>query len=273
MPVPKKKSSPNFEKLIESFGVIFEKTCGKERVCDCPFCGTESKFSMDVETGRQNCWACDYSGNHISFIRELHRQSLQSTRENDYKNLSKLRGPFSKGYRSWQICKSHINGDWLIAGYNSAKKLVQLYRWQAYKKLYATAGLGHGLFGINALPTDYQTIDICEGPWDGMAWYQATESRKGHAVIAVPGCNQWKPEWNKLIAGKDVRILFDSDYPKTNSKTGQQMQPVGFCATKRLAQKIKLLAKSVSFLNWGPEGFAAELKDGCDIRDILMERE
>ncbi len=93
-------------------------------------------------------------------------------------------------------------------------------------------------------------------------------------VIAVPGANVFKREtneglsWSQLFAGKTVILLYDSDPPK-NGKPG-----AGIAGMQKAAQVLASMMngpEKVWYLNWGKEGYDADLPAGYDVRDLLTQ--
>ena len=270
MPKAPKTNEIKYAEIYQRLGVDFSNKSSEERIAQCPFCMKE-KLHVNDRSGVWNCFTCGESGNLIQFIRRLHEESFEGTKPRDIEQLCESRGNFSKGFEDWGIAKSFLTDEWIVPAYNAKGAMVQLYQWN--HKLYPTKTLGHGLFGVNCFDDSRPIVDICEGPWDGMAWYDATQLFDDNSVIAVPGASIWKEQWNRLVEGKTVRILFDSDHPKTNKRSGKKMEPVGFRAAKSLARKLADVAKETLYLEWGPEGFNPDWPSGTDLRDLLTGKE
>jgi hypothetical protein len=48
-------------------------------VGDCPFCGKEGKWNIDLETTEWRCWSCPHKGNTRSFLWQLWEESEKIT--------------------------------------------------------------------------------------------------------------------------------------------------------------------------------------------------
>lgn len=136
---------------------------GSHAVGDCPFCGREGKFSVDVSTGLWRCFVCGAGtasggGNALTFLRLLHECSLPRTPGNRDaiagRNGVVGHPPGRNGHRpansgvddflaavasdrrllsadtpaAWGVARSTIDGSWLVPGYGTDGKLDQLYR-------------------------------------------------------------------------------------------------------------------------------------------------
>lgn len=281
---------------------------GKEATTDCPFCGREGKLSINSGSGVFRCLTCNEKGNAHVFIRRLFEESMKATYETRRYDslLSALleeRGILEeRTAKAWGLCRSILTPHWMLAGYGIDGKLNQLYRYvniPGRKFMWLpTPTLGHQLHGVFPLSRKAETIHVCEGPFDGMIWWETlghaapaseAEQEDGHrfnyvpdakrsvrsngvAVVAVPGCGTFLPNWVEAFSGRDTVILFDSDHPRVNEKTGKTEPPAGFEGVKRVAGILGESDKpprSVRYLRWGEGGYDPELESGTDVRDIL----
>jgi hypothetical protein len=285
---------------------------GPEAVGRCPFCRSESeKFYVNVETTEWNCRRgdCGAKGNAQSFLRQLHEVSMPGdTLPPEYSELAKDRGLLDpRTLASWGVCLSRITDEWLVPGYSASGVLRQLYRYtrvEGRMLLLPTPGFGHWLLG----PTEWahdkaKTVYVCEGPWDGMALWETMASARvvaeptafdtnGHktvlgttadrsksllstcAVLAAPSCNVFHEKWCPALSGKAAVFLFDSDYPRTDQKTGAAQAPAGFSGVKRACEVLSTSEEppsGVSYLKWGPAGYDPQEPDGYDVRDFLTK--
>lgn len=156
---------------------------------DCPFCGGEGKFTVQVDTGKWHCHVCNAGQNPKleriepgspaqTFLRLLHRHGTEAPADLDsLAELADDRGLLDyETLAAWGVHKSIVTGDWLVPGWNAEGKLCQLYRYANVdpkrpdkRLLLATAEVGHGLFGMNLWDKDKLDVMVCEGPWDAMA--------------------------------------------------------------------------------------------------------
>lgn len=288
----------------------------REATTECPWCGAEEgKFNINSENGLWKCFRCKEGlegkegGNSTDFIKLLWQKSTDATMVDAYSKLAKERGfVYPDTPVHWEACQSIITKRWLIPGFGIEGKMQQLYKWTSFskkKRLLATPGLPHKLFGVNLYRKQSNTVYLCEGPWDAMALWELLrvakaknttsketdnieEDRKtlvetadedssllsSASVLSVPGCGTFHPSWCSLFAGKRVCILFDNDYPKKNPKTGKTIPPAGLNGVRRTASILSSHDDPPSellFLRWGNavEGWSSELPDGMDLRDRL----
>lgn len=258
---------------------------GDQATSDCPLCGKSGKFSIQIDTTRFKCWSCGASGNALAFIRQLYEVSVRGTSHDFIESVMhdrRLCNPDT--VTAWGVCKSAITSHtWLLPGYGVDGKLDQLYKRTQIQgsdgvwswRLLPTPGIWpegkvHALhLAINDFKPDRSRIDLLEGPWDAMAYWEILQTTMGSEdsnVVAVPGCNVWRDDWTTLCKGKDVTIWYDSDRPRLHN--GQTFS-AGYDGTRRVARKLSGHASSISWLKWGPDGYDPSLPDGWDVRDSL----
>jgi len=277
---------------------------GSEAVGTCPFCLKDGKLYVSTDTGQWQCKVCGKSGNPLTLLRELWAVSDAAT-NGASRTLAEERGLLDPlTVTAWGVCQSVVDGCWMVPGYDTKGNLTQLYRRVRMLKgsewvnvLLPTPGVWpdgktHALhMASGTYDPARPRVDIMEGPWDAMAFYEVALSSKWGTdgkleptgsmsssilhdtnVVAVPGCNTFRDEWVEMCRGKDVTIWFDSDHPIVDSATNEPRRPwvrPGFDATFRNAKKLSGIAKSVRWLRWGKEGFDPEKKNGYDVRDHL----
>lgn len=286
-------------------GVKLEHQEGDDQaVGDCPFCGREGKFSVEASTGKWRCWVCDAGagkdrakpgGNLLGFVRELFIRSDEATKS--CSELAAERGLEEETLIFWHVCRSIIDGRWMVPGWGPDGRLCQLYRWGRSKEgksmLFATPGLHAGLFGAGDLDPNKPDLWLCEGPWDAMALWSTlrkvkrvgdklypTANPSGSLlsevnVLAVPGCNSFQESWLPLFAGKRVILAFDNDHPRPHPTTGKTMAPAALEGMKRacrLFSGAEDKPESVHFLRWGDEHeWSPLLPAGYDVRDLARD--
>ena len=306
--MPKVVDYPKQLKPYRSHGIDLQWRDGDaEATADCPWCGREGKFSINAETGQCKCWVCGEGtekggGNPIIFLRQLWEASYAATQSEDYRELAEERGLLQVDTLvQWGVCRSTLTGDWLLPGYNLKGDLVQLYRYaQKYdrekwvKRLLATPGLDHQLFGTALFDPEKPDVYLCEGAWDAMALWEVLgqcrlddkqvreTANPGRSilsstnVLAVPGCNTFKEQWASLFSGRTVYLLYDSDHPITNAKTGKSQGSAGLAGVRRAAgilSEAKKPPEGIYYLRWGEEGYDGGLPSGYDVRDALRGRD
>lgn len=280
-----------------------------EALADCPWCGRENKFAINIKTGVWRCYVCNEGadngkafkgGNVYVFIRMLLDASFKATEPGDYAKLAKDRKLlYSTTLVSWGWAKSIINGNWLFPGTDADGKLMNLYQYVRTKDrmvLMPTKGLGHQLMGRSLYNPECPTVFLCEGPADAMClWeilsvtkygteeeYVRTANRNSSllntcSVLAVPACAVFFESWLPLFKDKVVNILFDNDHERTHEKTGATIPPGGFLglktAAKIMASSGEYRPESIHYLHWGEDGFDMSLASGYDVRDFLTASE
>lgn len=295
MPKVAEKPPPNLHPYI-FHGVDLTWSRGdKEALGDCPWCGREGKFSVNLQTGKWQCWICrkgtDRGGGNLSvFLQMLWQASDKAT--NDYQELVAKRGlMYPDTLIHWEVARSVLTGNWLVPGYNVDGKRAQLYSYYN-NRLFPTPTLGHRLHGVNLYDADKPIVYLCEGPWDGMMLWEALGQLKPTddglsttantavsllaeaSVLAVPGCNVFPEAWLPLFAGKTVNLLLDSDYPRTHPRTGGVSAPVGLTATKRTADLLSEAEEppaAINYLHWGKDGYDPRKPSGFDVSDLLTQ--
>ena len=76
----------------------------------------------------------------------------------------------------------------------------------------------------------------------------------GLPAIAVPGDHAWEAQWARLLAGRRVSVVMDSD-------------PAGREAAARIADDLKLAGVHGSIIDLAPDR-----EDGYDLADWLSDR-
>lgn len=170
---------------------------------DCPWCRKEGKFNVTLDQGLWRCNVCNIGsvkggGNVYTFLRTLHKLSMESTPYEAYVRLAadkKLLYPDT--LKAWGVCKSIIDDTWVMPGYSvptgtvDTGRLTQLFRYIGLKD--SSTGATKMRWIVTAgLPTAYMGPDIpippggiqakrvkkngpvyrCEGPFDGMAFWE-----------------------------------------------------------------------------------------------------
>ena len=269
-----------------------------QAIGDCPWCGREGKFAVEVMSGKWVCRVCrdggkNGGGNIYTFLRNLWAASDKDT--TDYRDLATDRGIAPDTLIHWGMARSMMTGDWLIPGYNAKGSLCQLYRMVQRSDrslLLPTPGLGHQIHGISPLVKKESTVYVCEGPWDAMSLWEclgqckqtdgvltATASVEHSlladaAVLAVPGCSTFMESWLPLFEGRDVVLMYDNDHPRKHPKTGKPIAPAYREGMQRAAGMLVKVAKSVKILAWGGAmDYDPSLPSGYDLRDALVKSE
>lgn len=286
-----KDETPKFLKPYFFHGVeLLWGETSTQAVGDCPFCGKEKKFSVKVETGQWRCLVCGTGnekggGNIAVFLRSLYE--ISSTDLPEW--LVEGRKVSLETLLHWGV--RVYRDEVILPGYGVDGKLNQLYRYvegpDGKRRLLATPECHHQVHMEKGEVDKAKTVYVCEGPWDAMALWEVMASAKvteegmaltgniaasllsDAAVIAVPGCSTFNEAWCRLLAGKRVVLMYDSDWPREqNGKTFL----AGWHGMRRVSQilaRAEQPPESVECIHWGPEGFDPQLPNGADVRDWL----
>jgi hypothetical protein len=273
---------------------------------DCPFCGKEGKFWVAGSTGLWDCKSCGEKGNPTTFLRSLWQRAKDWTKWEELLPLAKERRLLSaRTLQAWGVCRSPLTGQWLVPGHGpdpqgKQAKLNQLYRWVEVpgkvgrRRLWPTQGMPHCLHGVHLYDKRKPVVYLCEGPWDAMALWEVLGRSKQNKdgtlsiatneqdsmlasanVLAVPGANVFSDAWRGLFAGKDVYLMYDSDYPRKHPQSGALLQPVGWAGMRRVTEALAAAGdqpSSISCLHWrSGSGYDPELPDCYDVRDFLSD--
>jgi hypothetical protein len=264
---------------------------GSQAVGNCPFCEQGGRFYVNIENGKWDCKKCVTSGNPMEFIRRLYEKSREG--RCDIENLAANRGLLDPNTLwEWGCCQSVITGEWLIPGYSVEGEVSQLYIYRLIKgkmRLLVSPGLGQKIFAApDALTSRDGTLYICEGPWDGMALWEAlgmarlagksvgegkgirlaATDRVGESlqastsVIAVPSAAVFFDAWAPVAEGREVVLLYHSDHPITAGLNGMK-RAAGILGLAK-AKPSRLL-----YLHWGDKGYDESKPSGYDVRDVL----
>ncbi len=281
-----------------------EINSGGQVVSDCPFCGKERKFYINADNGKWICMggSCQESGNPLTFLRKIWQASWEGTSIGAGEGLAQERGLLCPETLSeWGGCISTLSGEWIFPGYGiDGKEVGQIYRYTSLpnsggrRALLPTAGMELSLFGPNHHDPDranhYDSskpdVYLCEGIWDAMALWETLKAEDGERwktgnVLAVPGALTFQERWGKLLAGKRVFLLYDSDHPRVNKITGKEVLPVGHAGMRKVVEVVSRATgasdapSEILYLDWGGEGKGWDpgLEDGWDIRDCLRQGE
>lgn len=310
--MPAVSKLPQGIKPYKFHGIYLEEGSSDEWLGDCPWCHKEGKFSVNQVTGQWRCFSCNQGddngkvtrgGNVLSFLRRLWEVSYKQ--DTSYRELATHRGLVDPTtLPAWEVAKSVINGDWLVPGYNAKGEIIQLYRYVSsreierwtllatpeYIKDSATGDdkIFHGLHGMSLWRENVKEVYLCEGIWDGAAFWETMKTTKAGddgfvftsneqlsllkdaAVLATPSCNVFAESWLPLFAGKTVYLLFDNDHPR--NRAGLDIPAAGYEGMKRVSHmlaKAETPPEAIHFLRWGENGFDPELPSGFDVRDHL----
>lgn len=288
--MPKVKDVPAALRAYVFHGVDLAWDDGPQAVGDCPWCGREGKFTVEVAEGVWRCWACQEGsrkggGNAYTFLRLLWEKS--TLREDAGRELARDRRLLDEGTpRGWGAVNSALTGELLLPGYNAKGVLVQLYRYVQggrRKLLLPTPGMNPheagdqrlGLFRAEPGGPVGGTVYVCEGPWDAMSLWEVLRLAKpagdglaftgnteaslaaDSTVVAVPGAGVFSPSWREMLKGRKVVLCHDND---DAGRAGARRVATLLAGTDNAEHR----PEGVSYVRW-----PAELAAGHDVRDWL----
>lgn len=286
-------------------------TSSKDASADCPWCTRSNKFNVNIERGVWRCLVCNEGsggeeeirgGNITTFIRKLEELSFGSTKEEAYAALAKDRRLLNtSSLVEWGLSKSIITNEWLVPGYNTDGKMTTLYKYGYNNEtkrtmLWPAPTLGHKLFGMSMFNPKLATINILEGLWDTIAYWEVASACKiketddeyaelvptgnrgasliGNAnVLGIAGNLAFSDKWpTNIYHNKIVNLWCQNDHPKKHPVTNKMLPPASWMGMQRIA-KILMASSTppleINVLQWGPEGYNKDYPSGYDIRDHL----
>lgn len=265
------------------YGVKLKWTStSKEAVADCPWCGSDNKFTVNIDRGVWRCLKCNEGtekgkvingGNITTFIRKLDELSLAETKSQDYEALAKDRRLLNHTTPlEWGLSKSIITNEWLIPGFNTEGAMTTLYKYgynyeTKRTMLWPAPTIGHKLFGMQMFNHRADIIYILEGLWDTLAFWEVAIACKqrdinGEDLRLMPTSNRnasllgnanvlgiasnlaFSDKWaTDIFHNKIVNFMCQNDHPGKNKKTGAPLPPASYMGMERIA---KLLSASAT---------------------------
>lgn len=223
---------PDFHNIFESLGVAFRKKKNDEHTADCPFCGKEDHFSLNVPTGLWQCWKCGAKGNLFGFLKQYYENALSYTNERDIFELAKHRQLPISIFQKHRIA---YDGEYYIFPMkNNFKQICNLRRYKIGANVFGLEGLPIYPYGLEHLLGSNHTnepIFALEGEWDWLAgdWLLEINQLKGIA-IGFPGANIFKDHWKHYFANHPFISCLDNDESgrKGTEKSYQLLQNPDF---------------------------------------------
>ena len=279
---PVSKDLPAGLRAMTSHGLDFGPVGATgQAVAPCPWCGA-AKFYANAETSQWDCKPCGRSGGWETFLRQLWESA--SAPRGFLERLAVDRGLLSwETLRDWGVREHPVTAEPVLPAWGTGGKLDNLHRYRRLggkMLLPGTAGVPManmfapvGKDGKPLLPGEgTETVYVCEGPWDGMVLWEVVKDEVGVAVVATPGANVWGEWWFKLLAGRDVVLLYDNDHPREHPPgSGRDVDGAGLAGVKRVSGILGSASdkpKSVKYLRWGTDEYhQPDLPSGYDLRD------
>lgn len=274
-------------------GVTFSKEVHNQAVGDCPFCGKQGHFTVNlvekdnpkkkdpktnkpykVDAGAWDCKRCGKAGGVQQFLQALYQHYLSKTGPAEYKALSAMRDNFP--WEAFQAAKLAYDADrsvprWLIPLYDFQGRLKNLYAWTGPGRgLMSTSGCETSLYYPSdpsspppKMPNDWPVI-LCEGEWDAIAMAhlrtkagKTKRSTPPAIILAVHGATTFDSSLTKYFDGRQLYTMFDHDEAGQNG------------TAKICGLLAESPVKSLSVLDWSELAPAPEELSGYDVRDYI----
>lgn len=232
-------------------------TSGNQVYGRCPFCGKDRHFYVNPENKAWDCKRCGEKGGFQTFLDKIAAQSSGTFDEEAAGRLVTSRGISQETFEHFGIGYSHLTDTYTVPVWDMKRAHVWDLRFYRDGKLFSTAGCHVGLFGWWGLSDAWDTAYICEGEWDGMAWWEVLNSTQRLAkslVVAVPGAGTFKAEWATHFKGKKVVVLYDNDKP-------------GRDGSLKVYNLLKASVADLKFVHWSEKH-----EQGFDIRDLYVKQ-
>lgn len=241
-------------RTFTSHHVALRKKVGTQALGDCPFCGKEGHFYVNIENKLWDCKVCGARGNLGQFLYKMHRQYMEYLEDPEHDHLyAKLsadrRLPIS-AFKAWNVGYDPINDYYTIPVFDGTESLCDIKRYKIGKKTLSTPGTQSGLFNRLHM-INKKTVYICEGEWDGMAmdWLLKVNKVKDACAVAVSGALTFKTGWIPFFQGKDVKCMYDHD------GAGEKGELI-------VRERLTGTAATLQYIHW-PDNFPT----GFDVRD------
>jgi predicted ATPase len=262
----------------------------------CPFCDTPKKLGIKVRTGQYRCVKCNEHGNVSKWVQTVYDMSELNVDSPAIIEILEDRKCSVQALEHFGVKVNFITGEVIVPQYNQKGIVCNLSKVVTGFKLYSTATCNMYPFGTENIKSQQGLIWVVEGLWDALALFDTLnklqdgeegvilKSKKSkeqplfkfQGIMAVPGCNSWQDHWAHWLRKKDVRVVFDNDYPK-ELRGGSIIQPA-YDGAKRmglslLRQNKAKQPRTVQQVVWGETTYHTEdLADGYDIRDLVRDR-
>lgn len=236
-------------KLLKAHEIVLSGTSGNQEFGDCPFCGKEGRFYLNMENGGWDCKRCKKHGFQEQLLKEICAHNETRMDEERWAILEKDRGIDRETLKAWKV---GWNGrKYTIPIFNPDGTCVDARLFKPGLKSMATPGASLGLLGGPILKKQRKVpVYLCEGEWDGLAMAMlASKLGKDIDVVAVPGANVFKKHWIPWFEGRDVVVAYDQD------EAGEDGERI-------VREKLTGTARSIRYVRW-PDAAPA----GFDLRD------
>jgi hypothetical protein len=248
----------DFIRIYEFYKVTFNEQKGDNKYGDCPFigCEKENHFSVNVTNGLYRCLKCGMQGNVFAFLTELHKQYLDITPLQKYKELGRERSVLSKTLQTAGLAYDENWNRWLVSFKDKGTCLNNLgVFWPGSSNPYRilkAPELPIKLYRPFDNKRFTEDIHAFEGEWDLWASKSAFSKAgmKAPSLISTSGATTWTPDMNKAVKGKNVVFFFNQDKGGEDGKKLVTKRAKGF---------------TYSFAGWSPDHDPETIND---VRDL-----
>lgn len=244
--------------IFEQFGVLFNDISGNQVISNCPFCGADDHFyiNLDSENKAWDCKKCLRSGGFRGFVEQMVEYCFDESNEKVIEILEEERGNAIThdtlmthiGYHPW-------TRKYVIPSADKDNSVVSIKLYDM-KTMHNCTGFELGLYGLweDEKIRKSDKIFLVEGEWDYLALIDILSSlRIDIPVLALPGAGSFKMHFTPYFENKDVYIVLDND-------------PAGTAGTLKVVQYLWDVAKTCYEIRW-----TDDKEKGFDIRDLLAK--
>jgi Toprim domain-containing protein len=234
---------------------------------DCPLCGKQDHFYINVESKMWDCKSCGHDGGFQTFLADIAAVSREGPElDSRLETLSRERGLGLDILRQYDVGYNRLSGEYLIpvyyqdAGETKVWDLRRAIRHvekdgTVLYQMMGTAGCQLGILGWEQGPA-YQRLWLCEGEWDAMACNELLQRLgiESDLALGLPGAGVLKAQWIPLFQKHDVIAAYDAD-------------EAGRKGAQRAFNLLRNRVSALQFVHWG-EG----VPEGYDIRDLCRDK-
>jgi len=222
---------------------------------DCPFCNKKEHLYINPNNLLWDCKRCGRSGNFEQFLHQVAIENEKLITPPMLKKICLNRGLRKQTLMDWGVgYNPHYEFYTIPANGNQKRITTDLRKYKIGNSTYATSGAKLS-FVVPKEVYNSETVWVCEGEWDGMAWYEVLRKIELHDdVYSVIGANNFPNNLMPLLDNKIVNLLYDND-------------DVGTVGMQKAFKRLEFIAKKVNCIHW-PKG----LPEGFDIRDLYSSK-
>lgn len=243
-------------------GFVVNKRVGDEVYGDCPICGADNKFYINIIN---QLWSCKagkpehIAAHEVVGYQEGNLNSWLSAWVAQCQAVYDSTAPWEELAKDRGIAVAALHNSglawdgsrWLLPIYNLTNTVVSMHSYRYGEKLLIVEGLKSAIFGLDYLSEHSRncTVYICEGPWDAITLqWQLGDSAP---VVGVPGAGTFKREWIDYFTGHPVVVCYDNDV-------------AGKKGAVKVSSTLVSVSPNVKQLNW-----PTTVADGTDIRSYF----